>query len=151
MLRRGISLLLIIGFVANSLATMAHAHADGNAAEHNARPHLHVSWFCGDRGHHHGDGHGHHQHHHCQRAIPVDTIGADGDHDSDALYVSSNPFGRTVVREGSRAKVGDVAQPDLAAPIAVDLFERQTPFSAESLHTRAPACALYLTLRALRI
>jgi hypothetical protein len=33
----------------------------------------------------------------------------------------------------------------------IDLADRQTSISAGLLHTRAPACALYLTLRALRI
>ena len=54
MLRRCLSLLLILGMIASPLAAMPHAHADMSSAEkveHDQKPHLHS--------HSHG-----HQHHH---------------------------------------------------------------------------------------
>jgi hypothetical protein len=101
MLRRCLSLMVLVGFLASQLAAMPHAHAAVSAdeqAEHDATPHFHL----GSAGHHHhdhGDSHSHKgQHSHQGHSKPA-KVPADGqiaildmpgiDHDATAISVTT--------------------------------------------------------------
>src|SRR4051812_7308726 len=90
MLRRIISIIVMLGFVTGQMAAFPHAHAaNGEPFDHDARPHIHLSWFehvgdCHDDGHaHHHDG-GHSQPHSPDANIDHD------DHDTDAVYLPTD-------------------------------------------------------------
>jgi hypothetical protein len=103
MLRRYVSLVVIVGFLAGQLAVMPHAHGTGSASDqqkHAATPHFHGKWF-GHAGHDHGHSHRGYTHsHHRQRNEGRTTpsiddsraqllgVGLSGaDHDADAVFL----------------------------------------------------------------
>jgi hypothetical protein len=64
MIRRCITLLVIVGLCVSQLAAVPHAHAGNSENEqqkHNANPHFHWSWWSHE---HHGHDHLHGGHHH---------------------------------------------------------------------------------------
>ncbi len=106
MFRRGVSFLVLVGFLASQLAVMPHAHGSATPEEqqkHDAAPHFHCAWLGhSDHDHHHGHssaGHGH-SHHATQHegGLKSSTDSSDGqsltsglrgaDHDADAIFVS---------------------------------------------------------------
>jgi len=106
MLRRCISLLVIIGLFANQLASVPHAHAGISAEEqqkHDATPHFHWTW----RSHHHDEG-GHsrdgHSHHHDRPSEPAkEPTLPDGQngvgHDATAVYCPGSVAAAPVVQQ----------------------------------------------------
>jgi len=146
MFRRCISILLLLGFVASQLAAVPHAHAGRSDAGHDAHPHVHLAWFCHD---HHGEREHDHDSH---ESTPGRSIGTDREHDCDAVYLSRNPLrNQSVETAVSDMRSTAVATLPVAVPSSFLLSEQPSPVAADALPSRAPNCALYLTLRALRI
>jgi hypothetical protein len=162
MLRRGFSIVLILGYLAGQLAAVPHAHGQGGEnqpCDHNARPHIHihVSWFS-HFGHFHDD-HSHddeHTHHHeCggSHSHPAfsDSNAGHDDHDNDAVYLASDTG---VSLLSKRAESPDClqfvsAQVIAATPTPAAIAE---PWAiAYSPGEFSPRCPLYLALRTLRI
>src|SRR4051794_12708655 len=92
MFRRGFSIFVLLAFTASQLAVTPHAHAEaGKPVDHDALPHVHLSWFeqaghCHDDeyAHHHSADDSHSQPLFCKAGIEHD------DHDSDAVYLSND-------------------------------------------------------------
>jgi hypothetical protein len=162
MIRRVISTIALLGYLAGQLAVVPHAHGGGAALDgHCWQPHVHVSSPAA--GHHHpGHKHSHHAHqrgqggHHHADDSALDgrtLLHADFNHDADAVYVSSvrQATSRTVIVKGADAEYVS-PQPHSSTAIGV---VRPTAASPIGIH-RAPDtsgyhCALYLSLRTLRI
>jgi len=164
MLRRGFSIVLIFGYLAGQLAAVphAHAHAHGQGGEnqprdHNARPHIHVSWFShfdhSHDDHSHDDEHTHHHEcggSHSHPAVSDSNAGHD-DHDNDAVYLPSDT--------GVSLASNSVALPDshqvismlAIAAIPSSLAISESWAVANSPDKCSPGRPLYLALRALRI
>jgi hypothetical protein len=92
MLRRSVSIIVMLGFVIGQMEAFPHAHADGQQpADHNARPHIHVAWLA--NGSQSRDGEHHHRHNadgsHSHSPMPVAETEQD-EHDSDAVYLSDD-------------------------------------------------------------
>src|SRR5436190_12759200 len=93
MVRRGITTLLMMAFLANQSAVVPHAHgacAEAQPPDHDARPHIHISWFdhVGHSGH---DGHANDDEHDAGHSQPCSFQSFPGhDHDSDAIYLSTD-------------------------------------------------------------
>src|SRR4051794_40042770 len=92
MLRRSVSIIVMLGFVIGQMAAFPHAHAaNGEPFDHDTRPHIHLAWFehVGDC---HNDGDAHHHDHDGDRSQP-DSPDANidhDDHDSDAVYLPTD-------------------------------------------------------------
>ena len=170
MIRRGISTFVLLGYLAGQLAMAPHAHAGG--AGHDAstwQPHIHLSKSGGDgpcchhHSHcHHGDDHHHAHQDHClegcsqsDAAPRVKTLNTSSDHDADAVYVASCE--QTAPRnEQSTFTDLDAASQQAAALVnAIDGIAGVplggTAVDQATACASAPPCALYLTLRTLRI
>jgi len=177
MFRRCFTCLLMMAFLAGQLAVVPHAHGASRSnqpSDHDARPHVHLSWFehadhqhdtehghChdGDQGHRHHAEHSHHDaehgHHHDGTIQPnqasSDTDGEHEDHDGDAVYLAIDP-GDLLLSQG-------VASPDLCAAATVLYVPTGYLVPATSRHLAdgqppdqcAPCCPLYLALRTLLI
>jgi len=143
MLRRCISLLLVIGFIAGQLAPVPHAHGAGDAAVHDARPHVHLAWFCHD--------HEHEQHDHGHQTAPPRSLYPGCDHDSDAVYFDSNPIPNRIAGPDLAKVTSEPIAPLYLAVSTCTPTDRPSAMWAHTPSLRAPDCALYLTLRALRI
>lgn len=167
MFRRGISSLLVVGYVAMQMAAAPHAHpADPFHLDHSTAPHIHVSWFGGvdhgDRPHHHGHHHSHdrHGHHHCHapypNAPPDGTarveVAADG-HKGDAIYL---PTGTSA---GHSTDTLQRMMPTDKALISFDADDLTPPALGPltlaarhaQLRPSGSRCALFLELRTLRV
>jgi hypothetical protein len=158
MFRRGVSILVMLGYLAGQSAAVPHAHASGSQRDHDAcEPHIHLAWF--------GEHHHHHHREHYGRDNAVAALGNDylavgfdrgatEDHDDDAIYV---PSGLTA---GATNMAYPTGFPELQAPKAllscdevVGLILNITTFG---VHLRPPdsigqGCALFLRLLTLRI
>jgi hypothetical protein len=151
MFRKGLSLIVMLGFVLGQMAALPHAHAASSTpANHDSRPHIHVPCFAAN-GHSHDEGHHHHadgSHHHS----PVCDHEKQGhDHDSDAVYLPNNM--------GDSLPSTMVASVDCLQNVAA-LPERCAflnpphansvigPYFSDECSSAQP---LYLALRALRI
>jgi hypothetical protein len=150
MIRRAMSLLAVLGYVAGQLAASPHLHADGSTPEcHDTRPHIHFSGFGDDHHVHHyrhdsGEGHGNQG---------VSHSGQSG-HDDDAIYLN-------VVIAG--APNASPSQIDLLhgstwgawlppCGVATSLaFTQSVAWFKPCSHATADHCALFLTLQSLRI
>jgi hypothetical protein len=168
MIRRGISTFALLGYLAGQLAMAPHAHAKGKGHQGQCwQPHIHVSKSGGDACDHHGrlpHGHGHDRAY-ADRALQADEgrrdsrpfekgLGPDSDHDADAIFVASLEQTAPRSESASLTEVHEALQYDglvavmdghsallVAGAAAGQLFDR----------TPAPSCALYVTLRTLRI
>src|SRR5262245_56662157 len=91
MFRKGISIVVMLGFVAGQLATLPHEHVEcAVPVDHDARPHVHTSCVGGAE---HCDAH----HHHVADArithsqpLVSQAITEQHGHDSDAVYLASD-------------------------------------------------------------
>ena len=94
MLRRTVTFLSILGYLAGQLSAAPHSHSgQAHDSRHADRPHIHVSWSEHGHAHHHPHEHETVPHKHDQPA------NADGlaqfetsttDHDSDAYYLPAS-------------------------------------------------------------
>lgn len=146
MVRRSISLLLLLGVVANQLASIPHGHDTHGANEHDARPHVHLAWFW------HGHDHADHRHEHSGPQACGGSVRHDNDHDADAIYLAIS-FGltRAAANDFGAVRIAPIAALSVALPSCLPFGDRSTAAWAELHPLRAPDCALYLALRALRI
>ena len=151
MFRRSVSLIVLFAFTVSQLATIPHAHAESDEPfDHDARPHVHLSWFE-HVDHHHDDRHTHdHDSFHSQPAPSTVNIEHD-DHDSDAVYLA-NDIGdslptKTVASAHNFDVITSLAIP--MAPLATSAGEHLiVPFFSANC---SPGRPLYLALRTLRI
>jgi hypothetical protein len=159
MRRPFISSLLMIAYLVSQLAAVPHAHGAGTANQlfdHNARPHIHVSWIeHGDHSHdHHShDGHSHHHDREGSQSSPTSSgsNSEHGSHDNDALYLP-NDVGvsfpsKVVVSLDCLQSVSTLGTFAIANPVAIS----EPSVVAVSPGECRPDCPLYLALRALRI
>jgi hypothetical protein len=159
--RRVVSTLLIVAYVASQLAALPHAH--GSQSEHDQRPYVHGGWltstFASKRDSGHGHGHHHHGHEHSHShgnsadPVPLPPIDrTSGDHDDDCVYLPYALVATKLIRVAAEA--GQFSQP-VATSQFVANSSSPTAFSLPqqtALHgCRGEHCALYLTLRTLRI
>jgi hypothetical protein len=162
MIRRGISIVVLLGYLAGQVVMVPHAHAGQSPVDgHSLAPHVHVL-VCGichqhHRHGHHGHGDAPHEHaandHTTSDSRQGDSVLADEcDHDADAVYV---PTVIRAVRRAVETNTVDVkAQPPTALSSCIAFGNFYQP--SASLVSRYPDtagrhCALYLTLGALRI
>lgn len=163
MLRRIVSTCVLIGFIASQWAAVPHMHAHETDAKHgHTSPHMHLSWF-GSSTHMHGHEHGPGGTHHHQAAVPNDSSAAtpsdqatgEDDHDGDAVYLPGGvPRATTTSIAEALALKGQAAHLALLAydpGFAAELSATCCTASRRPPDERHPGCALYLTLRTLRI
>lgn len=161
MFRRILSSLLIVSYAVSQLAALPHAHAS-QAVGHNQRPHLHVGWLVSalagngdsspEHGHsHHGHSHSHsHEHAASVPSTPVEPAGSD--HDDDSVYL---PYALVAAKEVRLAEQD--GQFSRAVAVCPEFSVLSAPSVASVPQPTAPHeccgehCALYLTLRTLRI
>jgi len=154
MLRRCISTLVLIGFVASQLAAVPHAHA-GLSPEaqrkHDAQPHVHV-------GHSHGHSHSHGGHSNeyagdkpspTKSAPPPEGT----EHDANAVYLSGGASAPITVRQ---QHTSESIRSLLAANDGVNVAWLYLPQPAAAAPIRPPdahagSSKVFLTLRNLRI
>jgi hypothetical protein len=153
MFRRSVSIIVMFGFVTGQMAAFPHAHAEnGEPFDHDARPHIHLSWFehVGDC---HNDGHAHHHDHDgddSQRRS-LDTNVDHDDHDSDAVYLPTD-IGVSLPTKSIESVHNFDVTATLAIPVAplptflTDCVTGQY-FSGDC----SPGRPLWLVLRALRL
>jgi hypothetical protein len=145
----------MLGYLASQMATVPHAHGrcgENQPSDHNARHHVHVSWFEHDD-HSHDGGHSHH--HECDEGNsqpPLSESNAEHDgHDSDAVYLPNDTgvslASNSVVSLGSFQVVSTLA---IAAVPTPTVFSESLA-AAYSSDNCSSGCPLYLALRALRI
>jgi hypothetical protein len=159
MLRRSLSIALILGYLASQLAAVPHAHggsSENQSSGHNVRPHIHISSFnLFDHSHdrHSDDGHAHH--HECDdshsHSASSSSNAEHDDHDNDAVYLPNDTGfslpSKSVVSLDCLQSVSTLAIAAIATPAA-----RSEPSAvAYSPGECSLGCPLYLALRALRI
>jgi hypothetical protein len=158
MFRRGVSICVMLGYLAGQSATVPHAHLNGSHHDHDAcEPHIHLSWLGGS-------------HHHCEHhdgdsfavvtdqiQLALDTLivrGTAEDHDDDAVYV---PGGLTA---GATTDEHPIGSPEWQPTIAMHSFGAMVDLSVNvrsfAAHLRPPDlighdCARFLKLSKLRI
>jgi hypothetical protein len=154
MFRRGVSLLVALGYMAGQLAAVPHAHAeDIDHAHHSAKPHIHFSGIGDDHPHHH---HNHQHHHHGQVVSDTDqrAAGLGCDHDGDAVYLQSVVAGGPSV-DPSHIDLLPSQLPGSGAPGKVAALPIACVLSFAWRQSRSELtgghCALFLTLQTLRI
>lgn len=154
MVRRYTNTLLMIAYLASQLATLPHAHganSENQPCDHNARSHVHVSWFHHeDHSHEHEDGHS--DHHHCDGTHSQPAADTEpGDHDSDAVYLPNDTgFSlptKTVATSDSFHLVTTLTIATVPVPMAISQFSSDAHLPDKC----SAGCPLYLALRALRI
>jgi len=162
MIRRGISTIVLLGYLAGQLAFVPHAHAGAPGNDgHCWQTHVHVS--ASDAQHRHGHDHCHYGdhcgkggHHH------ADDSGLDGngmlkagiEHDADAVYVSTVAQARSRTGKTSGVEAEYSSPQAYAASNTLGLaFRQDASFIGNHRvpDTTVPHCALYLSLRTLRI
>jgi hypothetical protein len=161
MFRRILSTLLIVGYVASQVAALPHEHAS-QPAGHGARPHVHGDWLAGlvsdvpsDR-HHRNGGHHHahsHSHPHTKTTpTPAPAAPLEPAHDHDCVYLPQPTTGLNEARPADDSgQFGDcIASLDEVAASADSLI-LDSARRCLSPHWLKGHCALYLTLRTLRI
>ena len=163
MIRRFLSTLLMACYVASQLAALPHSHAS-QPAGHGGSPHVHGDWLtrlvsgdahphahphAGGGHHHHGKGHSHSH----DKPQPISTPAVPGEHhDNDCVYL---PDAVTSVKQDRPADW--LTQFDeLIAPVQTPCDAANPVILHGSLLHNSPSrlaggCALYLTLRTLRI
>ncbi len=133
MLRRVLTMLLIIPLLGSQLPALPHTHADTGMAEpedHASRPHVHMHRQVGHH-HHHGSSH---QHHYPASTEPtVDdldnaasvALSATQDHDYDAVYLPN------ALTFGMNRKSVETESPQHV--VALRTLECSTPTSEDTL------------------
>lgn len=153
MLRRSMSVTVMLGFAIGQMAAFPHAHSEGGqSADHNARPHIHVALLA--HGSHSRDGEncrhhpadGSHSH-----SPPPEAETEHDEHDSDAVYLS-NDIGHSLLNKS----VGPISDFEfivtLATPVAPTATSVTDYVSGPFLPGNCgPGRPLYLALRTLRI
>jgi hypothetical protein len=157
MLYRASTILAILGYIAAQIAATPHAHSGVHQHHgHDSQPHVHLSGH--DAAHsHHGHGHAHHHHHDSQSHDSSDdaatVIAAEG-HDSDAVYLPSE-IQITSRGEGVRGIQSTWllchASPAFITFAYPDCVSASLASINQAAGTSARHCALYLSLRILRI
>jgi hypothetical protein len=159
MFRRFVSLLVLIGFLANQLAAIPHAHAgysEEQQRQHDAQPHVHVG--RGNHAHHHG--HSHDQpsdrqpaEKHSPVKVPPLSSGVRDfsvEYDLDAIYLPSSAS--LAVKDPSTANAAAALFGDLdSTSTSADLKPRCLCAPIHPPNRDARGAKLYLILRALRI
>jgi hypothetical protein len=154
MLRRCISTLVLIGFVAGQLVAVPHAHA-GLSPEaqrkHDAQPHVHV-------GHSHGHSHSHggHSHDHAgDRPSPTKSVPPPKgtEHDANAVYLPGGASATVTVRQ---QRTSESVRSLLAANDGLNGASPHLPQPAAAAPIRPPdvraaSSKVFLSLRNLRI
>ncbi len=150
MFRRGMSILVLLGFFANQLAMIPHTHG-GDWPEHESQPHIHLAAAGHSHSHDHDHQHGHRHHGDLDTAAeqPQDAMEPLGEHDANALYFS----GLKVFTDSSSWLKG-VQQTDSQQPLVTaakfldqiaDSFWQPPPDDPHQ------SCPTFLRLRNLRI
>ena len=152
MFRKGVSIVVLLGFVAGQVAAMPHAHGDCTLRDdHDSRPHAHT--LCvGEAGHRHA-------HHHdvadtrmTHSHPPVSqAIGEQDDHDSDAVYLA-NDISVFLASKITSVPTGGQVLYAVVYPVASSLTAA-ADYSAAAFFPNECSSSrpLYLELRALRI
>lgn len=92
MLRRSLTLIVMLGFVSGQTIAQPHAHAASiTPVDHDSRPHFHLSLFSHFE-HSHEPEHAHHHHANGSHSHSpsADEHSRRDDHDSDAVYLPNN-------------------------------------------------------------
>jgi hypothetical protein len=162
MSRRLISSLMLVSYAVSQLASCPHAHAS-QAVGHNQRPHLHGGWLLGalaghgdsspEHGHsyHRGQSHSHaHEHPASVPSTPAEPAGSD--HDDDSVYLPYTLVATKVVRPAEQD--GQFSRPVANCPafaVSSAAIVSRLPQPAVPYECCGEHCALYVTLRTLRI
>lgn len=156
MFRCRLSILVLLGFFANQLAMIPHAHA-ADLPGHDSRPHVHLAGLSSashthnhQHGHEHSDSHRHDSRSHTPTDQPQVGIEPLTDHDVDALYV---PVGSVNSASFLSQKAVDQQVPVQLWLVATDelvLTSLAQPFWLPHDESR-DGCQLFLRLRNLRI
>jgi hypothetical protein len=153
MFRRGVSLIVMLGFVTGQLGALPHAHGEiGEPFDHNCRPHVHVSWFvhvgqCHDSGRtHHHQADGTHSH------LPAcETTTEHDGHDSDAIYLSNDIRISLPIKSVASFDSLQVGSTLVVAAVPTPMAISECLADAYAPDKCCAGCPLYLALRALRI
>jgi hypothetical protein len=154
---RAITILVLLGYLAGQMAAMPHAHATAHA-DHPWQPHVHLS--VDDAAHVHHSHDGRHHHDDGRHDDDIDPPNANGalvaaeDHDADAVYVSAvvQATSRSGVDSGIHAKcLSPQATPADVCIAALEWVSKALALSDCASGIIEPHCALYLSLRTLRI
>lgn len=170
MFRRCISFLVMVGFFASQLASVPHAHAGSSAEErqkHDATPHFHVEWFCGDDAHGESCDHGEHSHSHDGQHPdkPVQSPFSDSEdqphsdglnciaHDTNAIFAPSQVVAISIpAHNDTKAVAEQFAAVNLLTEIRSDIWPslpcKQPLHPPDAVQDGSDT---YLTLRNLRI
>lgn len=153
MANRRTTTLLMMAYLASQLAAVPHAHGGGGQpSDHNARSHVHVSWFAWLS--HFPDRDTHHEECDACHSLPIssDLTGEHDGHDSDAVYLANETgtaslVGKSVISLDSLQFVSmlAIAAAPMTSAICDCWAEASFPDKCSS------GTPLYLTLRALRI
>lgn len=162
MLQRFLCAILLLGYVASQMAALPHAHAS-QPPGHSSRPHLHSGWFMGlaheARVHHHRHSHdaGEHGHQHSPSRhdfeLPSNVaFAAEPGHDEDAVYVADAvQLGKVRAHTNLTTQLEKSAT-TVIAPVVTPTEGQLFLWLPETAFPHRPGgCALYLTLRTLRI
>jgi hypothetical protein len=159
MFRRFVAALLIASYAASPLAAMPHAHAS-QPAGHGEHPHMHVGLLKGLLA---GDGDSHHHHktdhqqqrpshsHHNGKSLPSPAPTGDHGHNDDSIYLPdiTSPVKEARTPDLNNSKVDVI----WLGPVAGSAHPAVPSARHEHLSCAmfGDDCALYLTLRTLRI
>ncbi len=152
--------LLMMAYLTGQLVAVPHAHrasSDNQRSDHDARPHIHVTWFE-PSDHFHSDhsaddGHSHHSEEDGGLSQFVSSAANKGhdDHDSNAVYLPNDPeaaLPNKSIGSLDRLQVASMlALTGVPAPKAIPECLAEVNFPDHG----SPSCPLYLALRALRI
>ena len=163
MLRRCLTAVFVVGYLACQMASIPHAHAH-QSADHDVRAHVHWDWFAGPGQHggassheshaRHGHEHDGHSHDHSngeRPSVPTPTEPAGGDHDSTSVYVPNDEH-----VSASTMPIGPLGGELTAAAVPFDDFASMSQRPSLSFHAPPEdflvgGCALIVRLRTLRI
>jgi hypothetical protein len=160
MLRRVVSIFVMLGYLAGQLAAVPHAHAGDGDHDHDARePHFHLAWF-GEYRHARYLQHEYQDHDSDVMVVDSDNCAirvfqsAANDHDGDAVFVPS------VLTAGTTLNGSIIGVLSWQGPsnwhCSVTLIDASAePTSPETLlrppNSPGQCCALFLKLQSLRI
>jgi hypothetical protein len=156
MVRRGISIVVLLGYLAGQLVVIPHAHAGQSPHGHRSlEPHVHLSAsvICHQHQHSHSTyEHGHSHHAKMDSSDGSKIFPAGIDHDADAVYVST--FVQATRRTATTSTIDAKGQlPAAFAPSLVlsNFNQAHSTCGRHYPNTTEPHCALFLTLGSLRI
>jgi uncharacterized protein involved in copper resistance len=156
-IRRLITVAMLVAYAAGQWAAMPHAHASAAGKTHSgpkSQPHVHFSLFAhSDHDHaHDGDQHSHDSHSHRGHHHEHSTDESPSEHDSDAVYLPANLDAASVAPKyvtlaDDLPLVGFVLIASNIEPAPLAIGE----ISGEIGQECTVGCPRYLALRALRI